>query len=83
MTDQTQRKPNKLGAASLATNAVIIFLIWLVFFWAGGVNALGGVNGVHGFLIRFTAAIPAALIIAANIAVARQLWAGGFKEKQY
>lgn len=78
MTSDTRRTPNKLAAASMASGAVVIFLVWLVFFWVGGVSSLSGVNSVHGNLIRLTTAIPAIIIIAAYLTLARQLWRGGF-----
>lgn len=78
MTSDTRSTPNKLGAASLAANAVVVFVVWLIVFWASRVNSLSGLNGVQGFLTWFTAAIPAVLIIAANLTLARQLWRGGF-----
>lgn len=80
MTIATRKTPNKLGALSLMGNAFILFLIWLVFFWAGSTNPLGGVNSVHGSLIRITVGVPAIIMIAANLVLARQLWRGGFAD---
>lgn len=80
MTIATRKTPNKLGALSLIGNASIIFLLWLVFFWAGSTNSLGGVNSVHGQLIRITAGVPVVLMMWANLALARQLWRGGFAD---
>ena len=48
-------------------------LLYALFFWAGGTNALSGVDDVHGFLIRLTTLVPAVLIILANLALARTL----------
>lgn len=80
MTSDIRRTPNKLAAASLAGNAVVILLVWLLFLWVSRVSSLSGLNSVQGYLVWFTALVPAVLIIAANIALARQLWRGGFHE---
>ncbi len=80
MTSDIRRTPNKLAAASLAGNAVVIFLLWLVFLWVSQVNSLSGLNSVQGNLVWFTALVPAVLMIAANITLALQLWRGGFRK---
>lgn len=71
------RKPNKPAAISMVVNATVIFLVWLVFLLASTSNPLSGLNPVHGFLTWFTAAVPAAVMIVANLTLARQLWRGG------
>lgn len=78
MTSDTRRTPNKLAAASLAGNAVVIFLVWLLFLWVSQVNSLSGLNSIHGNLVWLTAAVPAVIMIAANLTLALQLWRGGF-----
>ncbi|HEU4629094.1 MAG TPA: hypothetical protein VFS08_05090 [Gemmatimonadaceae bacterium] len=63
----------RFGALSMLGNAVIVLLVWLLFFWVGGTSRLSGVNAVHGWLIRLTSAIPATIIVTACLALARQL----------
>lgn len=63
----------RLGAMALVGGAVAVALLWGVFFLAGSRSALGGVDEVHGALIRLTTAVPAVLIILAHLAVARTL----------
>jgi hypothetical protein len=78
MADTERDDPRLLrfGALSMLGNAGIVLLVWLLFFWVGGTSSLSGVNPVHGWLIRLTAAVPAALIVMACLALARQLLAG-------
>lgn len=71
------KRPNKAAAIPMLTNAVVVFLVWCIFFVASRTNPLSGLDRVQGFLVWFIAAIPAALIISACIALARQLWRGG------
>jgi|GEM_PF-4147771 len=71
------RKPNKAAAIPMVINAVVVFLVWCIFFLASTSNPLSGMNGVQGFLVWFIAAIPATLVIAACLTIGRQLWRGG------
>lgn len=70
----------RLGAMALMGASVVVVLLWLVFFLAGGQSSLSGVDGVHGALIRLSTAVPAVLIILAQLAIARGLLA---EAKQY
>ena len=63
----------KFGALSLLGNAGVVVLLYALFFWVGGTNALSGVDDVNSFLIRLTTLVPAVLIILANLALARTL----------
>ncbi len=63
----------RLGSLALVGGAVVVFLLWVLFFWVAARRPLSGVDGVHGFLIRLTTLVPAVLIILAHLAVARQL----------
>ena len=65
----------RLGALALFGGAGAVLLVWLLFFWVGSRSALGGLDDVHSFLTRLTTAVPAVLIIAAHIVLARQLLA--------
>ncbi len=80
MTTVTRKSPNKLGAISLMGNASVLFLVWLVFFWVSRTNSLGGLNSVHSSLTLITVGVPAFFMIWANLALARQLWRGGFAD---
>lgn len=63
----------RFGALSMLGNAGAVLLVWLLFFWVGGTSSLSGVNGVHGWLIRLTSAVPVAIIVTACLALAYQL----------
>lgn len=65
----------RLGAMALAGGAGAVLLVWLLFFWVGSRNAMSGQDEVQSFLIRVTTLVPAVLIIAAHLAIARQLLA--------
>jgi uncharacterized membrane protein len=65
----------RLGAMALAGGAVAVLLVWLLFLWVGAINRMSGQDEVHSFLTRLTTAVPAVLIIAAHLAIARQLLA--------
>jgi hypothetical protein len=62
----------RLGALALFGGAGAVLLVWLLFFWVSTTSALSGLDDVNSFLTRLTTAVPAALIIAAHIALARQ-----------
>lgn len=63
----------RVGALALFGGAGVVLLVWLLFFWVGSTNVLSGLDDVHGFLTRLTTLVPAALIIASMVALARQL----------
>lgn len=68
------RRFARLGAFALFGGAGGVFLLWLLFFWAGGTSSLSGVDDVHGFLTRLSSFVPALLIILAHLAVGWQLF---------
>ena len=63
----------RLGALALFGGAGAVLLVWLLFFWVGSTNALSGQDDVHSFLTRLTTLVPAVIIIASLVALARQL----------
>ncbi|HEY0970964.1 MAG TPA: hypothetical protein VGE02_08340 [Gemmatimonadales bacterium] len=63
----------RLGAISLFGGAGAVLLVWLLFFWVSTTNILSGLDDVHSFLTRITTLVPAVIIIAAHVALARQL----------
>lgn len=63
----------KLGALSLAAGAGFFLLAWVFFFWLSIRNPLAGLDAVHQFQTRVTTLVPAVLIIAAHLAVAKTL----------
>lgn len=65
----------RFGAMSFLSNAGVVLLLWLVLFWSGTRSSLSGVNGVTGTLVWITTAVPATLLVLANLAFARQLMA--------
>ncbi len=66
---------HKLGALSLLGVAGVIVLLYALLFWAGARSALGGVDEVHGLVIRVSALVPAVLMILASLALARTVLA--------
>ena len=65
----------KFGALSLLGNAGVVVLLYALFFWVAATNSLSGVDTVHSFLIRLSTLVPAIIIIAAHVALARNLLA--------
>ena len=65
----------RLGALALFGGAGAVLVVWLFFFWIAGTSTLSGLDDVHSFLTRLTTLVPAVLIIAAHVAIARQLLA--------
>lgn len=63
----------RLGALVFFGAAGVVLLMWLLFFWVGSTSALSGQDDVHSFLTRVTTLVPAVIIIASLLALARQL----------
>ena len=63
----------RLGSLSLLAGAGGVLLLWVLFFWVGTSRPPSGLDDVHGFLTRLTTLVPALLIAAAHVAVARTL----------
>ncbi|MFL5578101.1 MAG: hypothetical protein ACJ79S_19290 [Gemmatimonadaceae bacterium] len=68
----------KLGALGAVGAAIGVLLIYLFLVWVTRSQTLtGGMDPIQQTVTWIATAIPALLIAAANLAIARQLWASG------